>query len=147
MSAENSNDLFGDAIDAAPEQIIEHLESGELKHKWGKSLAEIYEFIVAELQHNDYQADEARAAAAVVIRALARYGGGRTMYLPMGDALERALRDNQIWHEFNGSNIDELQRKYRVSSIHIYRILARMRKLRRRELQPELFDEPQEQQP
>ena len=52
MSDETGNDLFGDAIEADPQQIAEHLESDDLKSKWGRSLADIYDHFVSELKHH-----------------------------------------------------------------------------------------------
>lgn len=39
---------------------------------------------------------------------MAHYFGGKSFYLPAGDKIKEALRDAQIYQEFNGKNVPEL---------------------------------------
>jgi len=41
--------------------------------------------------------------------------GGTTFYLPKRGVILRPLRDIKICEEFNGSNFDELARKYKIT--------------------------------
>jgi Mor family transcriptional regulator len=43
----------------------------------------------------------------------------------------RHERDEAIWQEFTGNNHVELARKYGLTTIHVYRIIKRMRQEKR----------------
>lgn len=49
--------------------------------------------------------------------------GGQKIYIPKNGFLENMIRDENIKHEYNGSNISELARKYNIGRDRIYRIL------------------------
>ncbi|MDF9347004.1 hypothetical protein OH693_14530 [Escherichia coli] len=44
-----------------------------------------------------------------------------------------------LYCQFNGRNMEELRRQYRLSQPQIYQIIARQRKLHTRRHQPDLF--------
>lgn len=64
-----------------------------------------------------------------VMRAIAELCGGTQVYIPKADSIERCTRDEAIWRDFRGGNVRELAQRYRVTEVHIYRILKRMRAL------------------
>lgn len=83
-----------------------------------------------------------RLAMRLVARVCREYGGTYT-YIPKGDALDRAIRDAQIWADYDGTangprGVAALARRENVSAVHIYRILEQQRTLHRRKIQPEL---------
>ncbi|MBN9795675.1 positive regulator of late transcription, partial [Pseudonocardia sp. TMWB2A] len=75
--------------------------------------------------------------------ALAEYMGGRSLYIPRGDALKIAIRDAEIFRVANRRNIRQLSRRHNVSERHIWRILNRQQRLHVRKLQPDLFNKPE----
>lgn len=74
--------------------------------------------------------------------AIARHFGGRAVYLPIGKKLELALRDKNIWLNYNGRNVHELVRKYHLSHQQIYNVIEKQRAVGLAKRQPTLpFDE------
>jgi len=63
------------------------------------------------------------------IMLLAHYFGGQVIYLPRNEKLRLALRNQQIWYEFNGHNIQSLAKKHKLTETMIYGILKAQRKL------------------
>ena len=82
--------------------------------------------------------DAARVEAQDLIVVLANYFGGRQVYLPRDEKLRLALRDNQIWHNFDGRDIDVLEKRWRLTRQQIYNIIAHQRALHKKRVQPEL---------
>lgn len=111
----------------------------EIECHWPKMLVDMLD--VARAALSDAGANDARAReiAIIVMRALARYHGGHSFYLPKGEALEEALTHYRIWQEFGTLSVRELSLKYDMSEVHIYRIYARQRALARARVQPDLF--------
>ncbi|MDC8804235.1 Mor transcription activator family protein [Halomonas pacifica] len=130
-------ELFGD--DEIPADALERLADPEILGKWPQSLSDMLGVIeAAYCRAGDDQA-EARRRAFRAVRALASYHGGRVFYLPKGEALDRALRDREIWERFDGKNHDALSREYDLNVVQIYRIIAEQRALARARNQPDLF--------
>lgn len=52
-------------------------------------------------------------------------------YLPTGEALDRALRDNRMWREYRGrpGQIEQFMREENLTQQAVYRILAEQREL------------------
>lgn len=67
------------------------------------------------------------------------------MYIPTVDKNAQQQRYDAIWADFNGSNHADLGVKYRLSTMQIYSIIARMRKMSVRSVQDDLFPLPPEQ--
>lgn len=84
--------------------------------------------------------DDAHKLARDVVISISHYLGGRQLYLPRDDRLQRALRDHKIYQEFSGNNQQELAFKYDLTSIQIYNIIAHQRKLHHARVQPCLFE-------
>ena len=80
-----------------------------------------------------------RQQARKLVAALAHYMGGRSYYLPSGDRLMNALRDDQIYSRFDGRNVEQLRRAYGLGQTQIYTIIAQQRALHVRRAQPDLF--------
>lgn len=80
---------------------------------------------------------QAQQYATRALAALARYHGGRMYYLPKGEALERALRDRDIYQRYTHrrESILELVEAYGLTEQHIYRIIAEQRALHVRRVQ------------
>ena len=135
---ENQDNLdFG--FDEIPADALERLPDPELARHWPQSLVDMLQVIEAEYVEIGLEPRIAQRLAFSTLRILAYYHGGQVFYLAKGDQLDRALRDHQIWCEFNGSNHAELARRYDKNVIQIYKILAEQRALHRNRIQPGLF--------
>lgn len=55
---------------------------------------------------------------------LLRIVGGATVYLPLEERVLRPLRDKKIREEYNGYNVNDLARKYDVTTRWILKIVG-----------------------
>lgn len=93
--------------------------------------------LVDELGLPPAQADY---GAYLVMRRIVEHLGGASVYLPKADSLVRHERDEALWAAFNGRNHAELAREHGVTTIHVYRLLRRMRQAALASAQAKLFD-------
>ena len=115
--------------------LFDHLDqipSVELEKRWPSLLVEVIEVMQAELLRQNFAEDKAKKTASKLVGVIAHYFGGKSFYLPAGDKIKEALRDAQIYQEFNGKNVPELIKKYRLSESTIYAILRNQRTLQRK---------------
>ncbi|HCN7970909.1 TPA: positive regulator of late transcription [Escherichia coli] len=134
----NQQDLF--EHDPAVSQLMDHIDNipaPEQEARWPRALVELVDALETELKRQGV--DDARSIARKQVMSLSWFLGGRQYYIPRGDALLAALRDDLIYCQFNGRNIEELRREHRLSQPQIYKIIARQRKLHSRRHQPDLF--------
>ncbi|ELO0986305.1 positive regulator of late transcription [Citrobacter freundii] len=127
--------------DPAVHQLLDHIDNipvAELEHHWPQMLVALVDVMEAELKRLNVGADS-RMLARKLALAMSHYMGGRQYYLPSGDKLVNALRDDMIYSRFNGRNLETLRREHRLSQTQIYDIIARQRKLHTRRHQPDLF--------
>lgn len=103
----------------------------EIECHWPKMLVDMLDVARDALAHAGANEERAREIAIIVMRALARYHGGHSFYLPRGLALEMALKNYRIFLEMGKLSIHELSVKYGMSEVHIYRIIAKQRALAR----------------
>jgi hypothetical protein len=95
--------------------------------------------ILRDIAHNlakfcvmvGWNANNALSLAALVQVRLGQLYGGAFVYVPRQDT--RKGRDAAIYDEFNGSNLLELSRKYRVGFTSIYKAIHRERTRRGKE--------------
>lgn len=109
--------------------------------RWEKTMADIADILVDELHRTGVQ--QARLLGNRLTFALSQHLGGTQIYFPRGDAIRRASRDLGIWLEYDGTVMGPdgsvaLARRYNLSEIYIYRIIARQRGLHRSETQTAL---------
>lgn len=115
--------------------LFDHLDqipNVELENRWPSLLVEVIEVMQAELLRQNFAEDKAKKTASKLVGVMAHYFGGKSFYLPAGDKIKEALRDAQIYQEFNGKNVPELIKKYRLSESTIYAILRNQRTLQRK---------------
>lgn len=137
--SEQQSELFD--YDADATQLLEHMDKlalGELEHQWPQQLVALIDVMEAELQRQGHNKTP-RDTASKLVLAISHYMGGRSHYLPMGEKLKQTLRDDMIYCQFNGRNIEELRRHHGLSQPQIYLIIAQQRKLHTRRHQPDLF--------
>lgn len=72
--------------------------------------------------------DVARLFGIEMALAFSKHFGGLNIYFPQIENLMRKKRDENICREFDGSNYRELARKYKLSDIHIRKIVNKARK-------------------
>ncbi|EMQ6642039.1 hypothetical protein RXE51_005971 [Pseudomonas aeruginosa] len=132
----SDNDLFGDDV---PEDALEHMQSPEIRAKWPKALADLVSVIEAAHLRAGDAPDVAQRRAFLTVRALSNYAGGRQLYMPKGDVLDRALRDIKIWSRYNGRNVDDLVAEFNLGFGQVYTIIAEQRELHRQRIQPSLL--------
>lgn len=127
------NDTHGNDLTAASSAQLED-------HHWPRTMSELVDVFTARAMQDDIVSDEeASSLARWVVLILGNHLGGRQAYLPKGDKLRAALRDQQIWHDFNGRNQVELASKHQLTVIRIYQILSEQRALHRDKIQPKLL--------
>ncbi|KGJ86422.1 Mor transcription activator family protein [Colwellia psychrerythraea] len=96
---------------------------------WPKMLADLIAVNVAELKEDGFEHNEAwRIAKRLIIRQSHFLGGGM-VYLPRNDKLKKALRDANLYHDFNGHNHRALMKKYNLTQQSVYQICAEQRQL------------------
>ena len=103
---------------------LDHIPDVELQNRWPSLLVEVIDVMQAELLRQNFAADKAKTTASKLVGVMAHYFGGKSFYLPAGDKIKEALRDAQIYQDFNGKNVPELVKKYRLSESTIYAILS-----------------------
>lgn len=111
----------------------EALPSEKIKGKYEGLIGEMFDVLINEFEKNSKTKNEALALAESTVLTIANYFGGRSFYLPNGTRLKAQIRANRIFKEFKGDNMNELTRKYSLSSPHIYAILRKQQKLRKNE--------------
>ncbi|MCP4698397.1 MAG: transcriptional regulator [Gammaproteobacteria bacterium] len=101
------------------------------KHRWPKSLAELYDMMLADLQRARTGNEE--HIAELAITSLSNTLGGRITYIPKGKTLKIALRNAKIYNEHGGKpgNIARLSKQYDLSMQQIYAILRSQHELRK----------------
>jgi Mor family transcriptional regulator len=109
--------------------------------RWESTLADIADVLITELAQAG--TPDAKALGCRLTLKLCQERGGAMFYLPRGDSLRRAVRDLEIWHDYDGTVMGKsgsvaLAKRYALSEIHIYRIVARQRGLHRAQTQSEL---------
>jgi Mor family transcriptional regulator len=70
---------------------------------------------------------QAEYAGYLVMCRIIEHIGGANVYLPKIDSVQRHERDLKIWAHFDGRNHAELARTHGVTTVHVYRLVKRMR--------------------
>lgn len=134
-----SEDVFELESQSADEAAHLARLAGLDKAAWPSVLAMFVDVAAAALATRRGDPELAEEDARIVIAALARYQGGRSVYFPRGQDLETALVHDAIYRASRRGNSLELARKYGYCDRTVQRIVARQTALRRKRIQPELF--------
>ncbi|WP_334467895.1 Mor transcription activator family protein [Arsenophonus sp. PmNCSU2021_1] len=119
---------------------IDTVDEETLQPQWPQLLAALVDVMDNELQRQGFTAPQSRPLARKMAAALAAYAGGRNYYLPKGDSLLTALRDDEIFHRWQqGTPIETLRKAYRLGQIQIYKVIATQRQRYVKRTQPALF--------
>lgn len=139
--SEKELELLGEESFSA--DLLEHLPAitDEAKRKWPKDLVALLDIYHSSLDRLGYAGDDSTRIAHTLISELAVYCGGRYIYLPKGDALEKAIRDVRLFADWrdNQHTPEMLVSKYKISLQHVYRIINEQRKYHLNKIQPCLF--------
>lgn len=135
---ETQDDIFGDDTHGNDLSKAEFNDVDE--HRWPKAMAEFIDVLAASALRNGMVStpEDAKQYARWAVLTLGKHFGGRQVYLPKGDKLLSALRDNQIWHDFNGKNHEDLAARHGLTVVRVYKIIAEQRHLHIEKLQPQL---------
>ncbi|ECR7610266.1 hypothetical protein F2C03_06865 [Salmonella enterica] len=134
---EQNLDLFAGRDELEPLVDNLHLIPDEEREKlWTGTLSDLLAVMLSEMKRAGVDEQQALNLSERLTIALSGYMGGRSLYLPAGGRLKTAVRDMLIYAEFNGRNIQHLQKKYRLSEPQVYAILKRERDvyIRRRQI-------------
>lgn len=105
---------------------------------WPKNLAEMLDVSVAVLRREGLDEERAEELARRVVIAQARLIRGRAVYFPGGEALEHALRDDEIFRSARRGNKQALALKHNLTERSIERIVRTQLLLRRARMQQQL---------
>lgn len=136
-SAESAERLPVLELTAQDAVWIDHAADSAVRAWWPERLLEILDVLAAELRRHPETAAAAEVTAAHCAAALARYIGGRVVYLPLGGDLDAAvirLRIYRAWLGWTGDQarfVDSMIRAHRVSHDTVY---AAIREFRARHL-------------
>ncbi|HAK7590382.1 TPA: transcriptional regulator [Salmonella enterica] len=125
-------DLFEDLRD---DSVLEYLHDYQEKTAYPALLSQLNALLRKELARIGANPDHSLE----LVVAICRHIGGMQVYVPRGHILENLIRDMRIWRDFNGRNIPELVKRYRVTYKTVYKAIKRMRRLERNKYQPDLF--------
>lgn len=127
--------LDDDAADLLDRVDERHVPDG----KWPTMLAEFIDVLRDTFVRRGMSAEDADQLARAGVLALSEYLGGRYFYLSRGDRVRAALRDDEVWREFNGRNIAELAARHGLTERQVYRAIAEQRAMRVKRRQGQLF--------
>jgi Mor family transcriptional regulator len=137
---DDTTDMFGiELSDAEAMAHLDEMTAVEFSH-WPQRLVELIDVISECLVRKHQVSDDAalRQASDLTV-AISRYFGGRQIYIPLSQKLERAIRDKIIYQECKSGNIEELAIKYKMTTVSIYKIYSRQRALHISRIQRPLF--------
>lgn len=145
MEQEEANLNLFYADETLSEELLNHLSeiSEEARLKWPRDLIALLDIFQATLTRFGTPEEQSSRLAHALISELAVYCGGRYIYLPKGDALEKAIRDVRLYQDWrNGNNHnphtpETLQKKYNLSLQHVYRIINEQRQYHLNKVQPQ----------
>lgn len=128
-------------LDTTPDETLVGRDLADIpESKWAPLLAQLVGVLEAMYRRQGRGEDAALRLACDSVLAIAEYAGGRVMYLPRGDRLRTAVRDAEIHSRWSrGVTIEQLAADYRLSDIHVYRIIGQQRALHLRKIQGRLF--------
>lgn len=111
-----------------------------IKDKWPHLVAEMIDLLKAVRESQGATELQAKKEALEITERICKTFGGMQMYVPKGHQLEMAVRNNRIWNDFTGSNVEQLMHKYDLTQVRIYKILKEQRQLHIKTKQNDLFN-------
>jgi len=97
------------------------------KQDYPEILAELVAHLVPELTKHGLNAVTANEAAMSATEKVRGNFAGQLLYIPCGRYFNTSERDEKLYGLFDGSNVAELAKDFKLSVQHVYRILAKCR--------------------
>lgn len=125
-------------------ELLDRLDTippAEIRKFWGQMLSGLIDLFCCELTRQGEPEEKALSQSAKLVAALAHYYGGRSCYLPVGDRLKIAIRDNMLYHDYTrgDGDISALAKRYSLTDSRIYQIVKDQMTLHRSRHQLTLF--------
>lgn len=90
---------------------------------WPALLRDLVDVLSTHFTRRGNSPGKASGEAKAAVQTLAKYFGGRQIYLPKGARLDVELRDQDIYQRFNGANKLELAAEFSLTSRSIEQIV------------------------
>jgi len=103
-------------------------------------LRDLGEMLDRELRGIGIEPARATAIAETLAEHTRDMYGGQINYWAKGERYENAVRRQQMWADFNGTNYDDLARKFGMSMQQAYKEIAKARRENSARTQRGLFD-------
>lgn len=112
-------------------RVIGRLAAADIEHDWVyRGPATIYDMIeIAEAALREVSDPAAVLHARAAVVAIAAYIGGQKVRFPTPAAVQRLLRDRDLWRAFDGRNTRELADRYGLTERQVFNILRGQRRL------------------
>jgi Mor family transcriptional regulator len=112
-----------------------------IRKNWPRLLSEFVDLFCAELARQGMSNEKAIVTATKLVCVLGNYFGGRVCYIPTGERLKQAIRDNRIFldYQISDGNVAVLAKKYNLTDSHVYSIIREQLALHRKKYQPDMF--------
>jgi len=112
----------------------------DIKDKWPHLVAEMIDLLKATRLLQGAEESKAKQEALEITERICKTFGGMQIYVPKGHQLEMAVRNNKIWNDFTGSNVEALMHKYDLTQVRIYEIIKEQRQLHIKNKQNDQFN-------
>lgn len=99
----------------------------DLPENYPEALGVIAHIVCARLIKNGMLDQKAKALAFDITESIRADVGGFNLYIPRGVKYELSVRDEQIYREFNGQNLQALAHQYKLSEMQMRTIVERGR--------------------
>ncbi|MCW8857006.1 MAG: hypothetical protein OQJ95_06535 [Kangiella sp.] len=127
-----------DFVEYSADDVSQALDDVNHK-KWAIVLNGLIETLERQLVESGYDDKTAKQVSVEAVLVVTRYAGGQMLYLPSIKKVKKELRDRQLYEEFNGKNIDELCRKYKLAMPVVYAIIKQQKAMATRKVQQDMF--------
>ena len=96
-------------------------------YQYSETLNLLYQILLNRLENTDLSPEQSAQISQGQIGDMADYMGGIPLYLPRGEKLKRALRDEQIWHQAKVLNLpyNHIAIKHKISVRQVQSIIAK----------------------
>ena len=127
------------ALQLEPAELATAAVEEGLPSRWPRVLAQLADVVELQLRGVIPDDVERLTAATRIVVGIAQYQGGRSVYLPRGDALRTALRDREIYHlSTKNWSIPRLMERYGLTERRLYAVIQEQTRLEIDRLQPSL---------
>lgn len=130
VKKEIQDELFDTEL--TPDMLDKIDTSNMDQDSWPAIILDLHSLIEHEMKSKD-------VSSLSMMLAITGYLGGMQVYIPKADKVRQELRNIEMYQKFDGKNIHQLAKEYGLAEQHIYRIIAKMRKIEHDQRQPQLF--------